>query len=272
MRRTIITLFAAFLVTVAASAQEKKAPFTTMSFVSKDGLQLTADLYRPHQDSKTPFIVLFHQAGWSRGEYREIAPRLNAMGFNCLAVDQRSGKGVNGVANDSAARAKKKKLGVSYVDARQDIVAALELVRKRYAKGPLLAWGSSYSAALVLQVTGTTKELADGVLSFAPGEYFARLGKAATWVRDGAKSLEIPTFITSAKREKPNWAAIYEAVPSKKKSSFLPETKGNHGSRALWKQFSDSPAYWKAVTAFLDQNFPREKKTEKAAKKPSRKG
>ena len=49
--------------------------------------------------ANAPVLVLFHQAGWSRGEYREIAPKLNELGYICLAIDQRSGKGVNGVAN-----------------------------------------------------------------------------------------------------------------------------------------------------------------------------
>ena len=56
---------------------------------------------------------------------------------------------------------------------------------------------------------------------------------------------------TSAKEEKPNWAPIFAAIPEGRKNSYLPETDGNHGSRALWKQFEDSEGYWEAVTAFL---------------------
>lgn len=111
----------------------------------------------------------------------------------------------------------------------------------------------------MLQIVGTDATLADGVISFAPGEYFQRFGQSATYIRDGAKGLKCPVFITSAKREKPAWEAIYAAIPSDKKAMFLPETAGNHGARALWKQFGDSPAYWKALTAFLDAHFPRKK-------------
>lgn len=76
----------------------------TISFPSKDGLEITADVYFTGDKSK-PWILLCHQARWSRGEYNEIAPKLNALGFNCLATDQRSGKEVNGVTNETAARA-----------------------------------------------------------------------------------------------------------------------------------------------------------------------
>ena len=68
----------------------------TIRFPSEDGLMVTADLYIEKNEKDAPFIILYHQAGWSRGEYAQIAPRLNALGFNCLAVDLRSGGKVNG--------------------------------------------------------------------------------------------------------------------------------------------------------------------------------
>ena len=49
----------------------------TISFNSEDGLKVFAELYMIHPKS-APMIILFHQAGWSRGEYQEIAPKLNA--------------------------------------------------------------------------------------------------------------------------------------------------------------------------------------------------
>jgi len=49
------------------------------------------------------------------------------------------------------------------------------------------------------------------------------------------------------------WKDIYKVIPSKHKQYFIPETEGNHGSRALWSKFEDSPDYWKAVKSFLQQ-------------------
>lgn len=226
----------------------------TISFASGDGLEITADVYLAHAGKSTPFIVLFHQAGWSRGEYREIAPKLNALGFNCMAIDQRSGAAVNGVDNETVSRATAEGKGTTYVDALPDIVAALEHARSRYASGKLIAWGSSYSAALVLKVAGDQPSLVDGVLSFAPGEYFAKLGKPKDWIRSSARNIRSPVFITSARQEKQAWIGIYEVIPIKA-TSYLPSTAGNHGSRALWEQFSDSAGYWKAVKIFLHEHF-----------------
>ena len=239
------------LVTPALALEKKK-----VSFVTIDNLRVTADLYVAHEDPKTPFIVLFHQAGWSRGEYVEIAPRLNQLGYNCMAVDQRSGSTINGVANETVERAVREGRETKYDDALPDLVAALKFVREKHAKGKVIAWGSSYSAALVLKVAGDYPELVDGALAFAPGEYFAKLGHPEDWVRTSAKKITGPVFITSAKKEHAHWKDIFEAIPSEKKASYLPETDGNHGSRALWKKFEDSAGYWKAVEAFLGEHFP----------------
>jgi len=239
----------------AYSIQVSSTIITSITFPSMDGLAITADTYIAHEDKRTPLIVLFHQAGWSRGEYLEIAPKLNKLGFNCIAIDQRSGESVNGIANETALRASQADKQTRYIDALPDIEASLRYVKSQYNDSKIIAWGSSYSAALVLQLAGNQPDLVDGVLSFAPGEYFAKQGKSNSWVKNSAMHINVPVFITSARIEKNSWSAIYEAIKSDQKSSFLPKSKGNHGSRALWDQFKDSDQYWKAVNEFLKNNF-----------------
>jgi hypothetical protein len=70
-------------------------------------------------------------------------------------------------------------------------------------------------------------------------------------VTKAASAIKIPVFITSAKSEHKSWKTIFEAIPSTHKQSFLPKTKGNHGSRALWEVQKDSDAYWSALQSFL---------------------
>jgi len=130
----------------------------TITFESKDGLELTADLYMPNE-KKAPFIILFHQARWSRGEYKEIAPKLTILGFNCLAVDLRSGGEVNNVRNESSISAQKAMKPTKYVDAYTDIEAAVNYVERFYAEGKIIIWGSSYSSALVLKYAGENLKL-----------------------------------------------------------------------------------------------------------------
>jgi dienelactone hydrolase len=231
---------------------------TTITFPSTDSLTITADVYAPLPPT-APFIVLFHQAGGSRGEYREIGPRLAAMGFNCMAVDQRSGDGVNGVSNQTAKAAKDRHEQVSMLSSRQDIEAALRYARSHYARGPLLAWGSSYSAALVLVVAGQDRGLVDGVLAFSPGEYFPVAPGRPTLVTDAARAIRVPVFITSARSERKDWEPIYAALPANLRRAYVPEAEGRHGSSALWKATPGQEGYWQAVRGFLNLRFPRSK-------------
>jgi hypothetical protein len=151
--------------------------------------------------------------------------------------------------------AKAKGKGTTYIEALPDIEVALKYARKVYSEGKLIAWGSSYSAALVLKIAGDKAGILDGVVAFSPGEYFSRLGQSATWIQDSAKEIKQPVFITSAKGEKKDWSNIFDAIPAKTKTSYLPKSDGNHGSRALWKQFSDSKGYWNALERFLKKHF-----------------
>ena len=231
-----------------------KPDLISRTFGSPDGLQVTADLYFAADSTpKTPFIVLCHQAGWSRGEYREIAPRLNELGFNCVAIDQRSGGTVNRVTNLTRMKAVAQSKTMNFVTAEQDIIAAVKWTKAKHCKGKVLLWGSSYSAALALRIAGEDPKLVDGVLAFAPGEYFERFDKPKDWIATSAKKISVPVFITSAKDESEKWSAIFEAIPGESKTKFIPETAGNHGSRALWRKFPDSVEYWASVQEFLGQ-------------------
>ena len=234
-----------------AQNESDKPTYSQISFASGDGVEITADLYVAHEDKAKPFIVLCHQAGWSRGEYREIAPKLNRLGFNCMAIDQRSGGKVKGVSNGTMARAAEANKPTTFLDAEQDMIAAIDYARKNYAEGKLILWGSSYSSALSLRIAGENAETVDGVMAFAPGEYFVRFGKPDDWIQSSASKISVPVFITSAKNEYSRWEKIFESIGNDERMKFIPESKGNHGSRALWKQFDDSDAYWEAVKVFL---------------------
>jgi len=247
-----------FIVTIiflAVTAISYAAP-VKITFPSEDGLLVSADVSITNEDKNTPFIVLFHQAGWSRGEYLETAPRLNALGFNCMAIDQRSGKTSNGVPNETKQRAVTAGKGTDYPDAMQDMRAAIAYAKAHYSEGKTIGFGSSYSSALIIKLSGDDANLVDGVLSFSPGEYFVKFGKPSNWITSSAANISKPVFITSRKNEQGSWQAIYDAIPAAGKDSFLPVTAGQHGSRALWAEFNDSQAYWAAMTDFLNQWRP----------------
>lgn len=215
----------------------------TVTFDSEDGLEMTADQYHIKLDK--PVIILCHQAGWSRGEYKEIAVTLNELGFNCIALDQRSGGSVNGISNQTAANARAEGKGQTFLDAEQDIRAAITKYAAEYNKNVIL-WGSSYSSSLALKVAAENDKV-DKVLSFSPGEYLPGVSVANT-----AKDLDKPAFLTSSKSEAGQTKAIFDNIKSTDKTQFVPNGAGRHGSSALWTSEGDNAEYWVAVKAFLN--------------------
>ncbi len=218
-----------------------------ITFASDDGITVTADLYLLDKEN-APLIILFHQARYSRGEYIETAKEFNKLGYSCLAVDQRSGKEVNGVTNLTNKEAASRSLPTNYADALPDMRAAVKYVKENYKPEELIIIGSSYSASLSI-VLATEFVGITGVLAFSPGEYFKLEGKT---FKEYARKVKCPIFITSAKSELPAWATIYEYLPEIFAYKYEPEVKGIHGSRALWKTTTGNEDYWQAVKEFLD--------------------
>ncbi len=220
-----------------------------MIFSSKDGLKISGTLERGTSDKA---IILFHQAGSSRGEYLTIAPRLQKMGYTTLSIDQRSGKKFAGKTNETAKRAKAKNLAQDFIDARPDLEAAILKARSLEGINKVIIWGSSYSAALSLVIAGSDTPKVDGVLAFSPGEYLPGLS-----VKKHAKNIKVPAFITSAKSEIKQWQAIADAIPDKSRvTKFHPQQSGRHGSSTLIeKRSSNAAEYWNAVEEFLKKNL-----------------
>ncbi len=172
---------------------------------------------------------------------------LNEWGFSCVAIDQRSGGGVNGIRNETAAYAKQNKLPDSYLDAEVDITSVLNYLHKEFGQQVVLV-GSSYSASLVLKI-GTESESVWGVASFSPGEYFGD----KLFVSETVKRLNIPVFITSSRSEEMQSGQIFRAIASDEKVHFVPDVEGQHGSRAMWSKNEGHEGYRKAFREFMLQ-------------------
>ncbi len=242
--------FLFFLVMIMGCDSEKnKFTGETLSIPGKDGIRIRADFYRTECLNK-PLILLFHQAGYSRGEYREIGPKLNALGFCCLAIDQRSGSIVKDVINETAGQAKKKGLNTEYIDALPDLCATIDYVlEKNYASNGVILLGSSYSASLIFISGSKYKEQVKGLVAFSPGEYFTFDGKS---ISEFAGDVSCPVFITSSQTEKDEWEEIYRQIKSEK-TFYLPDFKGYHGAKALWEENNGNESYWEALKDFLNR-------------------
>ena len=216
-----------------------------VSFPAADKLTVTADFYENENVKNAPYILLFHQAGYSRGEYKETAQKMVKLGFNCLAVDLRSGEEVNFIRNETAAEAKKKNLPQNYIDAKNDILGAIEYAYSKSQK-PVILFGSSYSASLVL-VLAKNNQKVNAVVAFSPGEYFDR----ALNVQNSLKGYDKPVFAACSKPEFPYLEELLVNI-EKNKLIFQPMTgNGEHGSKALWKANKNHNEYWMQLLGFL---------------------
>jgi len=214
-----------------------------VKFPSKDGVTITADMYEANPDF--PWIVLFHKAQSSRGEFQRIAVKLNKLELNCMAVDLRSGKEANFIVNETYVLAKETGLGTDYMDSEIDMKAAIE---KAYliARKPVIILGSSYTASLAIKL-GSEMSQVMAVVAFSPGEYF---GKKLD-VEKAASSLTKPTFIACGSDEKKYTDPIANAIRSKKKIYFAPPKGGGHGAASLEKGTDGETDYWVQLINFI---------------------
>jgi len=234
----LLVIFCVFALPVLAKGQKQ------ISFISEDSLKITADLYE--QDKNFPYVVFFHQARSSRGEYREIAPRFLKMGYNALSVDLRSGKESNYVHNQTALRANEQNLPREMIDAYQDIHVAIQYAEKLSNNQPVLVFGSSYSASLVLE-EAARDSLIRAVIAFSPGEYFR--GHS---VKDSIEGLSTPYFVSGSKSEEDYIIELLSKTNSPRGTIFIPESgNGKHGASSLWNSNKNASEYWLALVMFV---------------------
>lgn len=217
-----------------------------ITFPSLDSLPVSAQLYV--NDNTKQYMVLFHQAGYSKGEYKETAPRLMNLGYNCLAVDLRAGGPVNFIQNETANTAQQRKLPTTYMDAKQDMEAAINYAFEK-SKMPVVVVGSSYSASLALLVSKNNPKV-KAVVAFSPGEYF---GKSVS-VESQLKGFDKNVFIACTQREYPYVVTLASNIPTSLKTIFKPQdAQGEHGSKCLWASSPASKEYWLGLLMFFNK-------------------
>jgi len=216
---------------------------------STDGLNIEADYWKYSAGSKQPVILLCHQAGWSKGEYVKTGEWISSLGYDVVAIDQRSGGEVNGVVNQVHKQAKRKKLATDYLSAKKDIQSVLYFLSKKFINRKVILVGSSYSSALALRLAGEEHQALKAVVAFAPGEYF----KDKKDLSSVLPQIKIPVFVTGTKNEVKTRAHLWSKIPKSQLTLFEPLGPGHHGSRALWTDKEGRKAYRKAFLKFLNK-------------------
>lgn len=247
MKNTITYLSLLLIFIIPAATYSQKIASEKITFPSIDGLPISANLY--HNNDTFPVILLCHQAQYNKAEYDEIAITLYNKGFNLIAIDQRSGGTLFGKENETFVKATQLGKPTDYLDAEQDIQAAIEYAYKKYNK-EIILWGSSYSSTLALFFASSNNKV-KAVIAFSPGNYFADKKKS---LKEELKSFSKPMFVTSSKEESEELKGLLTTLSwTKDQVQFIPKEKGKHGSKALWKDNPDNEEYWIALNAFLEK-------------------
>jgi pimeloyl-ACP methyl ester carboxylesterase len=242
------------------AAQQGKGRAFERIVIERDDYAVFFDLY-PHgegtgvPDGQEPMLVLFHDSRGSRGQFRDIAPRLTAAGYTCLAVDLGLGRESRGVKNRTAKIARERGHDVDFAQAQVDLEAALLWAREHHLLGPVVALGDGYSAGLALVTASLRPDLVDGALAFSPSECFSKIGKGATWVTESLAECRSPVFLAGAPAEAEVLRGFLEAIPVETRTLYVP-TEGTYGTEALQAGSPGHDACWEAVEAFLRAHFP----------------
>lgn len=225
----------------------KHHTYKTVNFETSDGLKVYADLYSSNNE-RDPLIILYHQAGFSRGEFRSIAPRLVDLGFNVLAVDLRSGDILSQVTNLTKKEALRQGMSTAFQDVIPDLEASFQYAKNQIKSRKIIYWGSSYSASLGFYMAAKYPKDYNALIAYSPGEYFKIENKN---IAEFAKDVKIPVYTSSARNEESSWKSIYNSITSKKQFYLPAKTKGHHGTMALSSFYDDNEENWQAIIPFL---------------------
>lgn len=256
--RVLLAAICAVTVLGACSAQETTAPVTEtvevsisseVTFNAADGGVIYADLLVSDAGKSAPLILFFHQASANgRAEYSAIVPELATLGYNLLIVDQRSGGSHFGGTNRTVdARGGK----TPYCPAYVDLEAALSFVIAEGFDGPRFAWGSSYSAALVLKLAGEHGDDLTGVLAFSPA---SGSGMGACAANQFVSDVKIPAIGFRPQSEMSDSGKAQQDLFIEHGLEFYVAADGVHGSSMLdpSRANGDTGPTWDAVWEFLD--------------------
>lgn len=224
-----------------------------VQFPATDGLTVYGD-YFPAPRQRAPLLLLFHQTAGNRGEYATIGPRLARAGCAALATDQRIGGTLFGRENETGRALYP---DTAYEQAWPDLEGALRWARRMGRGGPVILWGSSYSASLVLLLAARHPREISAVVAFSPGEYFPQ---DRTLTARAAARVQVPLFIAAMRgHEEAQARTLLAASPSSHPVLYVSDTPLVHGTLMLLPD-ANTPggarAAWAELAAFLSPFCP----------------
>lgn len=215
-----------------------------VQFKAEDEITITANHYFSKKTS--PYILLFHQERSSRGEYDSIAERFVKIGYNCLAVDLRSGEKFGFVENETAKSLLISGKSAEGLESLKDIKAAIEYTWNLSGQNMILL-GSASSASLAL-IEGKTNEHVKAVIAFSPGEYFRPALDMKTFLSGYPKKV----FVGCSDKEFNYIQDMFLGMDGNNKIIFRPTFgPGSMGTSALLRENPTRDEYWLSLLIYF---------------------
>lgn len=255
-----------------APAQSPETGAVEVRYPVRDSLTVTADVYRGTAGADGPTILLFHQGGGSaRGEYRNITPRLLREGYNVVAVDHRGGGDRFGAPNRANVP---DSVTFSYCDVLPEIDATVNLARAQGLGGPMVLWGSSYSATLALQVGARRSADVRAVVAFSPASGPPMRGCEAQPYMGWLARAGVAALVLRPRAELGDTGRVARLEAMRREGAVVHiAEKGVHGSSMLdaERTGTGTEAEWNTVLAFLRRNLelPPANQSERTVSIPS---
>ncbi len=161
--------------TLEDTPMEMGRRFTTVSFRSRDGLSLSG-WYLPGEDSKPP-IVFSHGLFRNRQEVREIACRMNELGYPGLLLDFRN-HGKSGKGSTTLGRLE-----------RLDVLGAIDFLREAHGADRVFLLGISMGAVSSILAARENPGSVAGIIADSPFDTLQNTVSQHVWLL-----LRLPRF------------------------------------------------------------------------------
>jgi hypothetical protein len=204
-------------------------------FFSRDSVKICYEEYLKTKEA--PVILLCHQQGYSRGEYTEIAKKINQFGYTCVTFDHRDGDTCNGVINETKlSTAGSKKLNL-VANSETDIEDAVNFFNARYRK-KLILLGSGQSSAIILKLAKKDNSKIKALICFSPGEYATNYN-----LEQDLKGLSTLTLIYASNAEMTAVEKCTSGLINRR--TFHPlYSDGQYGASVLWNSSQSAAEFW----------------------------
>lgn len=234
------------------SAQEADwSGWDPVTFRASDGVTIHGDLFTSTTGASGALILLFHQGGADgRGEYGPIVGRLADDGYSLLLVDQRRGGDRFGGPNRTVADLEGAEYG--YCEVYPDLEAALAFARERGFTGPVVAWGSSYSASLAIRLAAEHPDELAAVLAFSPASGGPMEGCRPEMY---AADVDVPVLVLRPETEMEIESVGRQmlALGGMGMETYVAAARGHGSSILVAERTGDDPLLvWEVVMRFLE--------------------